>query len=121
MPSSKLRLTASTPMIDSEIIRDGNKVRVYMTSSAPAFGLESFTVKQGDEVTVCVTNINEVEDLTHGFAIINYGVNMEVAPHAGVGDVQGKQGWCLLVLLLLVLSCDAWKMKGRMMVEAQGA
>ncbi|MDP2367320.1 TAT-dependent nitrous-oxide reductase [Rhodoferax sp.] len=104
---------------DTGVFRNGKKVTVKMTSQAPAFSMREFKLKKGDEVTLILTNLDKIEDLTHGLAIPKYNVNFIVNPleTASVSFVADQPGvfWIYCTHFCHALHLE---MRTRMIVEA---
>jgi len=104
---------------DSGVVRNGKKVHVKVTSQAPSFSLTEIKVKKGDEVTLTLTNLDKIEDLTHGFAIPKYNVNFIVNPQEtkSVTFVADQPGvfWCYCTHFCHALHLE---MRSRLIVEA---
>ncbi|WP_123534721.1 TAT-dependent nitrous-oxide reductase [Halosimplex salinum] len=66
---------------DSGVERiDEETVHVKASSKRSEYGMFDFTVKEGDEVRLTMTNVEGVRDIIHGVAIPEHDVNLAIAP-----------------------------------------
>lgn len=109
-------------MGEEKIVRTGNRVDVYMTCIRSKFMPEQFEVHLGDEVKIHLTNIETVRDMTHGFALSRYGINLAVDPGqtAETTFIANKPGtyWYYCTWFCSALHLE---MRGRMLVKPVGA
>nr|WP_263324093.1 Sec-dependent nitrous-oxide reductase [Neobacillus sp. Marseille-Q6967] len=86
-PKNEKNELATYKQEDAKIVRNRNKVDVYGIAMRSKFIFDAkakrpdvIEVNEGDEVTIHLTNIDFDEDITHGFAINSYDLNIEVQP-----------------------------------------
>jgi nitrous-oxide reductase len=107
---------------EEKVVRQGSKVDVYMTCIRSKFAPEQFEVHQGDQVTIHLTNLETVRDMTHGFALSQMGINLAVDPGqtAETTFVADRLGtyWYYCTWFCSALHLE---MRGRMLVEPLGA
>jgi nitrous-oxide reductase len=83
-PLSIYKIGSQPNSIQSEsqakVVRNGNHVTIYMAAIRSHFTPDTLNLKQGDEVTMYITNLEQQPNITHGFAIEKYNVNVSIDP-----------------------------------------
>lgn len=65
---------------DARIERSGNRVDVYMLAVRTHYTPDIIRVNEGDDVYIHVTNLEQDDDIAHGFGILWSNCNMQVEP-----------------------------------------
>ena len=101
------------------VVRTGpHAVTVNMTMIRSAYTPDHFEVREGDRVTLHVTNVETIRDMIHGFALPDHDLNLSLAPGFTKTVVldAGKPGvyWYYCTNFCSALHLE---MRGRMVVQ----
>jgi nitrous-oxide reductase len=97
-------------------------VHVFMTAIRSHFTPDIIRVTEGDHVHIHITNLEQAQDATHGFAIDSYNITLSIEPgeHDDVDFVADKAG---VFPLYCTEFCSALhlEMAGYLLVEPKNA
>lgn len=65
---------------EARVVRDGNRVEIFMAARRSDFAPDVVEVNEGDEVIWHVTNVEEDPDIVHGLGITLYNINVQAEP-----------------------------------------
>ena len=65
---------------DAGVTRNGNKVLVKIVEVRSTITPTDFEIKEGDDVTLAITNIEQTTDELHGLGLLDYNINIVVDP-----------------------------------------
>jgi nitrous-oxide reductase len=113
---------AVTPGQESVVRTGPHSVTVAMTLIRSAYTPESFEVREGDTVTLKITNVETIRDMIHGFALPDHNMNIALAPGytKSITFAAGKPGvyWYYCTNFCSALHLE---MRGRMVVQPKDA
>ncbi len=109
----------AVPAGQESVVRTApHAVAVNMTLIRSAYTPETFEVREGDVVTLKVTNVETIRDMIHGFALPDHNLNIALAPGATktITFAAGKPGvyWFYCTNFCSALHLE---MRGRMLVQ----
>lgn len=65
---------------EERVERNGSNVEIWMTAQRSHFTPDIIRLKQGDNVKLHITNVEQTRDATHGFGIADYNVSASIEP-----------------------------------------
>jgi len=79
---------------EERIERKADGVHVYMTAVRSHFSPDIVRVKEGEQVHLHITNVEQAKDATHGFAVGSYNLNASLEPgeHVNMSFVASQPG-----------------------------